>query len=277
MSDNNEEQFDMENLDDTELKFTVGLVGDNAITDYLKFAFTRPRNEIVQVAGTVDIEDLIEAGPHIVFVATEVNRNEDGIVEASELEDHVLRVLARTNAGIVIKTSLPIELVDRLCSKNKRIVYNPDMITESGTALEKANVPAQILGGHPSATMALQEIYFRFTQLKIHSFGHVSAVEAALIEHGIAAALAMKAIFYNQLYDVCQDFEAGYINVSGYIGQDPRFGSSMSFVPTLKLNRGYDNQRMIDATKDLVKFNDRFTLLKECDIMNDAYQAQTKE
>lgn len=265
------ENFDMENLDNTENKFTIGIVGDNAITQYLRFGFSKPRNEVIHVAGAIDIEDLIDAEPHIIFIATDTTINEDGVTEATILEDQVLRCLARTNAGIVIKTTMPIELVDRLCSKNKRIVYNPDMVTETNTAQEKSNQIAQILGGHPAATMALQEIYYRFSQLKIHSFGHVAAVEAALIEHGIAAALAMKATFYNQLYDVCADYKTSYTNISGYIGQDPRIGSSMNSVPTMNLNRGYDNPRVITAVKDLLKFNERFTLLKECDIMNDSY------
>jgi UDP-glucose 6-dehydrogenase len=271
------EEFDMDDLEGTEVKFCIGLVGNGPDIDALKFGFHKPRNEIVHIDGTENtLEDLFVAAPHIVFIATPTE-TVDGVVTATHIEDQVIRIMAQSPAGIVIKTPMPVELVDRLCSRDGRIVYSPNIITEGESTIDKVNLHTQILGGHPKATLAVQEIFFRFSQLKIVNFTHLSATEAALAEHCISSLLAMKSTFFNQLYDIVQEYGGSYTAIANAIGADPRIGSSMNTVPTIRLNRGFDHPRMIQSIKELVKFNEGFTLLKEVDTINDGYLNRTKE
>lgn len=253
-------------------KFTVGIVGTGPAADALKYGFSKPRVETLQVDHVnFTIDDLIASDPHVVFFTDPSTVNEEGVTIYTETEDMILRVMAHTSAGAAIKTSLPIELVDRICARNKRIVYNPWPVTRTGTAGELSSLPVAILGGHPESTMALQEIYYRFSQFEISNMAHVSAVEAAFIEHSVNAILQLKSTFFNQLYDVVQEYGGDYHLIAMYTGADPRVGSSMTHVPSINLNRGCDMPRVNQAVKDLLKFNERFTVLKESDRMNETY------
>lgn len=272
MADNQEQFIDGEEIQEKDFKFTVGIIGNNESVKSLRWGFSKPRNDVIIADGIeFTIDDVVSSQPHLVFCCTDTTVDEEGNVIASDLENDVLRILANTEAGVVVKTPLPIDLVDRLCAQNRRIVYHPDIITETETMEEKTNLSLYVLGGHPEATLALQEIYYRFTKFGIASIGHVSAVEAAMIEHSISSIVAMKAIYFNQLYDVVQEYGGDYQTIATYVGSDGRVGSSAIRIPTLNMNRGYDKPRMIQSVKQLAQFNERFTLLKEVDRMNETY------
>lgn len=269
--DPNEEQIES-NVDISKEFFAVGIIGTGVISDTLKYAFTKPRNEIMVVDDVNHtIEDLIEWTPNIVFVCTPVNVAEDGLVESAELEGNVMRILATTHAGVVIKTTLSPDLVDRICSKNARVVYNPDVPTETNHVEEKLQVPFHIMGGAPNSTLAVQEIYYRFSTFNISQSAHVSPVEAAFIESSISSFITMKHVFYNQLFDAMQDFGGDYHTVSTYVSNDPRVGGGCNRVPTPRGNRGCDRKGANESLKMLARFNERFTLLKEVGKMNDIY------
>ena len=265
------EQFES-NVDTAKQFFGVGIIGTNTTAKTLEYAFTKPRNQILVVDNVnKHIEDLVEWGPNIVFVCTEVNIDADGLVEASQLESDVVRVLSSTHAGVVIKTTLSVDLVDRICRRNARIVYNPDVPTETNHIEEKLQIPFHIMGGAPNSTMAVQEIYYRFSTFNISQSAHVSPVEAAFIESSISSFITMKHVFYNQLYDVIQEFGGDYHTVSTYIGSDPRVGGGCSRVPTPRKKRGCDRTGANNSLKMLTRFNERFTLLKEAGKINDSY------
>lgn len=104
------------------------LSGTNAAAQALDYAFKhKPRNAVMIVDNiNHHIEDLIDFQPQITFLCNEVNMDDNGVVEASELEDHILKLLAKTNSGICVKTPLPMDLVERNC-KNQKVVYYPDL------------------------------------------------------------------------------------------------------------------------------------------------------
>lgn len=269
--DPNQEEIEA-NVDTSKEFFAVGIIGTGVITDTLKYAFTKPRNEIMVVDDLNNtVEDLIEWNPNIIFVNTAVNIDDDGLVEATDLESNVQRVLAATHAGVVIKTTLSPDLVDRICSKNARVVYNPDIPTETDHVEEKLQVPFHIMGGAPNSTLAVQEIYYRFSTFNISQSAHVSPVEAAFIEGSISSFIALKHVFYNQLYDAMEDFGGDFHTVSTYVSGDPRVGGGCNRVPTPKGNRGCDRKGANDSMKMLARFNERFTLIKEVDKMNAMY------
>jgi len=262
--------------------FTVAIVGDkeDLKVQSLTWAFTRSLVKILHVDDKeMSLEDLVkDQTAHVVFFCNPITQDENGVYHATELEDAVLRVLAQMEAGICVKTTMPIELVDRLCSRNTRIVYHPDVIPEFEGNLEEAMDPRIfVLGGHPQSTMALQEIYFRFSNYRTSQMSHVTPVEAAFVEAGIAGVCAAKATVFNQLYDVLQEYGGDYHLVSTYVGSDPRIGSWGARIPNPDLSRGFRQSRMVEAVKQLANFSERFTIFKEVDRMNDTYRNRGNE
>lgn len=252
--------------------FAVGIVGTNIVAKTLEYAFTKPYNEIMVVDDiNKHVEDLAEWQPNIVFVCTEVNIDDDGLVEASELEANVSRILLTTEAGVVIKTSMSIDLVDRICGANPRAIYSPDIATQTDCIEERITPGVQIIGGAPNSTTSLQEIYYRFSTFNIQHFAHVTPVEAAFIESSISSFATIKSVFFNELYDAVSSFGGDYHTISTFISTDPNVGAGETRVPGLDLKRGCNRKAVRDSTKMLTRFDERFTLLQKAKEINETY------
>lgn len=253
--------------------FHIGVVGTNATAKALEYAFSaKPRNKVCLVDDINNhIEDLLDFEPNITFFCTEVNWDNEGLCEASKLEDGVLQVTAKTNSGVVIRTPLPIEQIERLC-KNEKTVYAPELVYDSDDIALRLNIGNMVLGGNHRSTMAVQEIFYRFSTFNIASVSHMSVVEAAFVEQMTCSGLVMKSMFYNQFHDVVAEFGGDYHLIAQVLAKDPRLGTFGGRVPNIRGERGYSNQQAKNGLKSLVRFNERFTILKECDTMNDRYQ-----
>jgi UDP-glucose 6-dehydrogenase len=258
--------------DDTLEKFSVGIVGTNADAKAIQYAFTKPHNEIL-IVDDIDntIEDLAAWAPSVVFVCTDVTVGDDGVVEASDLEANVSRLKASTEAGVVIKTSLSIDLVDRICGNDQRVVYNPNIACQTDLIQERLASVMQVIGGAPKSTMALQEIYYRFSTFNIHNFAHVTPVEAAFIESSVSAFAAVKSVFFNELFDVVSEFGGDYHTISTFITSDPMVGAGESRVPNIDFGRGCNNDSVKNSVKMLTRFNERFGLLQKAKEINETY------
>lgn len=258
-------------------KFNAGIVGNNATTNCLKYAFTKPRNRIIHADGIdVKLEDILDSNPQIIFICIDTKLTEDGVVDAVELEDATLRCLQHTQSGIVIKTSLPVALVERICARNARVVYSPDMPVETDTIEEKINVNFHIFGGAPKSTMAVQEIYYRFSLISVGQSAHLSPTEAAFVEMSISGYMVMKKVFWNQLYDAVTAFGGDYHAVATHIGSDRRVGHWGLRVPNYDLGRGADNNWANDSLKQFIKAEESLTLLTEVDRINQLYLDREK-
>lgn len=269
----NEETFEVEKKDLDAEYFQIGIIGTNTTAKSLEHAFKyKPRNDIMVVDNiNKHLEDLIEFEPNITFLCNDVKETEDGVVDAAELEDCLLQLSGKTNSGMVIKTSLPMSLVERSC-KNKKVVYNPDLFFRSEDIDNRLNRPFSILGGNPGSTMAIAEIYHRFSTMNCGHYHHVSPVEACFIEQSIGSIMVMKSVFFSQLYDTVREFGGDYHTIQNIISNDLRIGGYGGRVPNTDGTYGENNKQAIKALNSLKAFSDRFTVLENCGIMNERYQ-----
>ena len=254
--------------------FNIGIVGTNMAAQTLEYAFKhKPRNAVMVVDNiNHHIEDLIEFEPNITFLCNEVTMSDDDTVEAAELEDAILQLSAKTNSGIVIKTPLPMELVERNC-KNQKVVYYPDLYFGRDTIEAQLNVPYACLGGSsPNSTMAVAEIIHRFSTFSIGHFHHITPTEVCFIEQVTGAMLTVKSVFAAQLHDTVNEFGGDYHTIASILASDGRIGTHGLRQPNTDDTMGENSQQAKNALRSLKKFSDRFTFLEECGIMNDRYQ-----
>lgn len=253
--------------------FNIGIVGTNTAAKTLEYAFKhKPRNAVMTVDNINNhIEDLIDFEPQITFLCNEVTMDDDGVVEASQLEDAILQLSAKTNGGIVIKTPLPMDLVERNC-KNQKVVYYPDLYFGKDNIEYQLNVPYACLGGTPNSTMAVAEIFHRFSTFSIGHFHHITPTEVCFIEQVTGAMLTMKSVFAAQLHDTVKEFGGDYHTIASILASDGRIGTHGFRQPNTDDTMGENSQQAKDALQSLKKFTDRFTLLEECGTMNDRYQ-----
>jgi len=263
-------------------KFRIGIVGHGFVGKAVDYGFEHPdvKKFLVDPKYDTTIDDLVEFNPNIVFVCTPTPMGEDGSVDSSATEDAVLKIIKKTSAGVILKSTLPPQIIDRLAititieKQHDRFCYNPEFLTENSALEQFVNPPFLIVGGTKAANTATVQIYNDFSNCILKEIMSVSAVEASFIKYGINSFLAMKVTFFNQLYDAVMDFGGSYSLISNAIGRDERIGHSHTRVPGFDFKRGFGGACFPKDLQAFVDFSDKLTLLEKCININNDYRIQ---
>ena len=265
-----------------EPKLKIGIVGHGFVGQAVDYAFTHKDVEKFFVDPKYGdghtIDDLIDWSPHFCFVCAPTPMSEDGFVDASIVEDSVLKLFEHTEGAVIIKSTVTPDVIDRLGNSLydedvKRLVYNPEFLTESNAKQQFVEAPYHILGGHPEATGDIEQVYRMFSLCSAEKFYHMSAPEASFVKYGVNSFLATKVTFFNQLYDAANNFGCNWPGIVKGISADPRIGDGHTKVP------GYDGKRGFGGAcfpKDLKAFHlfdpESLTILAEVGKINNNYR-----
>ena len=99
-------------------KLRMGIVGHGFVGQAVDYAFTHRDIEKFYVDpkhGTT-IDDLLDWKPNVTFVCAPTPMAESGFIDASIVEDAVLKLLEHTEGGVVVKSTITPDIVDRLYS-----------------------------------------------------------------------------------------------------------------------------------------------------------------
>ena len=139
-------------------KMRMGIVGHGFVGGAVDYAFTHAAIEkfYVDPKYNTTIDDLLEWKPHVTFICALTPMADSGFVDASIVEDAVLKVLEHTEGGVVVKSTIPPDVVDRICASVfeddlKRLTFNPEFLTESNAKEQFVNAKYHIIGGHHEA------------------------------------------------------------------------------------------------------------------------------
>jgi len=225
-----------------------------------------------------------------VFICTETEVNEKtGFVDASFVEDAVLKLIEHTEALTVVTSTLTPDIVDRLYNSMfedgvDRFVYNPQFFTSHDTEEQFVNADHQILGGTERATAELAEIYEVFSLCRARDYYRMSGCEASFVKYAVNSFLATKVTFFNQLYDLVNSYFCSYNMVVNAVGKDPRVGIGHTRVPGYDRERGYGGEKLprdLDAFLKFSEGKDRhgnkisFDLLEKVAEINERYRKTT--
>lgn len=264
------------------VKFKIGIVGHGFVGKAVDYGFEHPHVEkfYVDPKYNTTIDDLVAWGPNLTFICAPTPMGENGVVDANIVEDAVLKCARLTQGGVVLKSTVPPDIIDRLAltltmdDLSKRFVYNPEFLTEKSAAEQFIAPQFHIFGGEVEATAALQAIYEDFSNCNPTQSIHLSAVEASFVKYGINSYLAMKVTFFNQLYDAVEDFGGAWNKIVNAIGMDERIGHSHTKTPGFDKKRGFGGACFPKDTKAFTKFSNKLTLLEECVNINNEYRSQ---
>jgi nucleotide sugar dehydrogenase len=263
-------------------KFKIGIVGYGFVGKAVDYAFTHPDVEKFYVDPKYDtgIDDLVAWQPNMVFICAPTPMGSQGIIDATIVEDAVLKIFHHTKAGVSVKSTVTPDLIQRLAFTadqlgcGNRFVYNPEFLTENSAIEQFVNAPFHIFGGRPEAIDGLLFVYGMFSMCRLDNIQRMGAVEAAFTKYAINSFLAMKVTFFNQLYDAAQTMGAQYNHILAGVESDPRIGRSHTKVP------GFDGKRGFGGAcfpKDVLAFNKvfkGFTLLDNVVTINNTYRSQ---
>lgn len=259
----------------------IGIVGHGFVGGAVDYAFTHKEVEkfYVDPKYNTTVDDLVDWKPHIAFICAPTPMGDNGVIDASIVEDAVLKLVEHTQCGVVIKSTVTPDIIQRMVQSlfeddYKRIVVNPEFLTESNAKEQFVNAEYHVLGGHPDAVKGVAEIYDVFSLCSHKDFIFCSAPEAAFIKYGVNSFLATKVTFFNQLYDAIEDFGCNYPTIVNAIGRDPRIGVGHTRVPGYDGKRGYGGACFPKDTLAFTKFDKGLTLLAESIKINNEYRKQ---
>ena len=97
-------------------KLRIGIVGHGFVGQAVDYAFSSGDVEKFYVDPKLDtsLDDLIDWNPHVSFICAPTPMSDDGFVDASIVEDAVLKLLEHTKGGVVIKSTITPDIVDRI-------------------------------------------------------------------------------------------------------------------------------------------------------------------
>jgi UDPglucose 6-dehydrogenase len=269
--------------------FRLGIVGHGFVGKAVEYAFTHPLVDlhIADPKYDTSVDDMLEFDPMCVFVCAPTPMNpESGFVDASIVEDAVLKLIEHTEALVVVKSTITPDIIDRLYNSMfedgvDRFVYNPEFLTEKNAEEQFVNADFHVLGGTERATTELVQIYDIFSLCKSDTYYRMSAAEASFVKYGINAFLATKVTFFNQFFDLVNMFGCSYNIVTRAMGSDPRVGIGHTRVPGYDRKRGFGGACLPKDTTALLKFSElkdeegnvvSFDLLKNVLDINNRYR-----
>lgn len=244
--------------------FRLGIVGHGFVGKAVEYAFTHPLVDlhIADPKYDTSIDDMLEFNPMCVFVCAPTPMNPDsGFVDASIVEDAVLKLIEHSEALVVVKSTITPDIIDRLYNSMfedgvDRFVYNPEFLTEKAAEEQFVNAEFHVLGGTERATAELTQIYDIFSLCKSDLYYRMSAAEASFVKYGINAFLATKVTFFNQLFDLVNSFGCSYNIITRAIGSDARVGIGHTRVPGYDRKRGFGGACLPKDTTAFLKFSE---------------------
>ena len=260
-------------------KMRIGIVGHGFVGGAVDYAFTHPDiiKFFVDPKYDTTIDDLVEWQPHVTFICAPTPMSESGFVDASIVEDAALKLLEHTEGGVVIKSTITPDIVDRLYQSIfeddvKRLTINPEFLTESNAKEQFVNAEYHVIGGHPDACQGLAQLYEVYSLCVANEFLFCSGSEAAFVKYGVNSYLATKVTFFNQLFDSIQKFGCNYPTVVNAIGKDKRIGLGHTRVPGYDGKRGFGGACFPKDTKAFTLFDEDLTLIDKCVNINNNYR-----
>ena len=215
---------------------SVSIIGNGFVGKILKKYY--PSATIYDVDGSGGaLEDVLNK--EIIFIA--FNLKDNGINSYDAVANYMR--LAPEDRIFIIKSTFVPGTTDKLQDEfpQHRIMYNPEFLTEATAWWDFTSPHIQILGIPHVGLKLSHEIFSILPDAPIKRV--IAPKDAEMLKHATNSFYATKVIFFNQLYDACQQLGADYETVRESMINDPRIGDSHSII-SHKGYRGFGTQEV---------------------------------
>jgi len=199
----------------------MGVLGSN-LFDYLTFRFDEVCGYDIDEKKRVDEWDKIEQCD-LIFVCVSTPYSTEGF-DLSNVEEVIDKLKAPKI--IVIRSTVIPGSTEYLQAKYPRhkILFSPEFLREN-TAWEDILHPNTSIVGYTQSSKCFAPLVMHILP-KGKTQGMIPATDAEMIKYARNTYLAMKVVFANQLYDLCNIRGVDYAVVRDGLGADPRIGKS---------------------------------------------------
>ena len=270
-------------------KIRMGIVGHGFVGKAIDYAFTHELVDkfLVDPLYNTDIDDLVDYKPIMTFITAPTPMHDNGTVDASIVEDAVLKLIKHTKSLVVIKSTITPDVINRLYNSihdedKPRLTYNPEFLTENSAKEQFIFSQHHILGGvSVESCNRVIDFYHNFSLCIGKSFITMTPQEASFVKYAINSYLGMKVTFFNQLHDAALDFGCSPTRIINGVSADKRIGYSHTRVPGFDGKKGFGGACLPKDMNAFVKFNEDLTLIAESvkinNKMREEYQLDERE
>ena len=253
-------------------KIRMGIVGHGFVGKAIDYAFTHELVDKFLVDPLYDttIDDLVDYKPIMTFITAPTPMHDNGMVDASIVEDAVLKLIQHTKSMVVIKSTITPDVINRLYNSihdddKQRLTYNPEFLTENSAKEQFIYSQHHVLGGvSQESCNRVIEFYNNFSLcIGKGSFITMTPQEASFVKYAINSYLGMKVTFFNQLHDAALDFSCSPQRIIDAVSADKRIGYSHTRVPGFDGKKGFGGACLPKDMNAFVKFNQDLTLIAE--------------
>lgn len=261
----------------------LAIVGHGFVGKAVDYGFTHPALQKVIIDPIYDgisvdgyypnVDKLKDFNPDLTFVCVPTPMGKDGKIYSSIIENVVTFLKQNITGIIVIKSTITPDIIKKMRNGiHHRVVYNPEFLTEKSAQEQFVNPQMHIFGGDRIYTNKVEEYYNKYSLCNLCPSYHMTVEEASFVKYSINSFLAMKVIFFNQLYDAMKSTEADFHTVIKAIGADKRIGSSHTKVPGFDGKQGFGGACFPKDVSALINYSPEFTLLEKCVKINNEYR-----
>jgi len=179
----------------------------------------------------VQIGTLNEWEPDVVFICVPTPEGLDGAVDGSIVRQ-VLRDLEPGPLVVVKSTITPEYLIAQ--NMHKRIVFNPEFLTQRKASDDFLNPPFMIYGGDYENSIEVHDIFME-SRVNMPEMEHVAFCDiasACFVKYTLNCYLAMKVTFMNEIYQLHKmHCSTSWDEFRSMLTLDPRMGKSHLQVP----------------------------------------------
>lgn len=263
----------------------IGIVGMGFVGSAAAHGFQNNNLFLVDPNLGTDTSLLKNQKMDAVFICVPTPMGADGSVDVS-IVAKVLSELKDVDTLLVLKSTVPPNLVAEFAAEYEKFVYNPEFLTERNALWDFENPISNVYGGKLEYTKQLEQIYKHHSICKEANTFHMSATEASFVKYTMNSFLSTKVLFFNQLYDLTQSAGADFDVIKRAVANDARIGPSHMNVPGDDGNRGFSGSCFPKDVPAFVRYSiqlgQEFTVLKEvwnknCDYRTNGTQLQREK
>jgi UDP-glucose 6-dehydrogenase len=181
----------------------IAIVGHGYVGKACEYGFNTKKNKIQLIDPFLynnSVDDMTDVDVSFVCVPTPFGA--DGQIDASIVVDVTNKLIEKTTGLIVIKSTVIPSIVKELSTKNSRVIYNPEFLTERNALEDFINPPMHIFGGEAKSVDILENLYNKFSRCKPAPVYKMAAQDAAFVKYGINSFLATKVMWFNQYKEI---------------------------------------------------------------------------
>ncbi len=232
----------------------IGIIGVGILGSAVKSYFEDEGYEVFcydKFNSIGSIEELNKA--HLIFICVPTPRKADNSCDIS-IVDEVIGYITGINKIVVIKSTVPPFTTDKLQSKFKhQLLFNPEFLTEKRAHVDFRSPKIQLVGYTTRSKFWADGVLRILPAARFNKV--LPATVAEMFKYVRNCHLAVKNVFFNQIYDLCQKTGIDYGFIKEIAENDPWIGRE-HLDPVMDGYRGFNGKCLPKDTEAFLEWAD---------------------